>query len=248
MKTVIIDDQELARKKTRTLLENYAPDIQLLGEANGVQAGLACIKEHSPELVLLDVEMGDGTGFDLLELCPKIDFKVIFITGHDKFAIRAFKFCAIDYLLKPVGFNDLIGALERAKAEVGNTQKHEVTVDALLKHKQAQGKSDKIVLSDAETIYLLDKSEVIRCQSEGNYTKFYLTEERTILIARTLKSYIEMLDGNTFFRPHRSHFINLLHFDKYDKRNGGVIYMKDGSALPIAVGRKDFLLEALQKI
>jgi two-component system LytT family response regulator len=248
MKLIIVDDQVLAREKTRMLLENYAPNVQILAEADGVRAGLACIQEHQPELVLLDVEMEDGTGFDLLSLCPEINFKVIFITGHNAFAIRAFKFSAIDYLLKPIALNELLDALKKAESELNQTKQNALSVDALLQNKQAEGKSEKLVLSDAEHIYLLDKSEIIRCQSEGNYTKFYLTEDRTMLIAKTLKSYVALLDGGTFFRPHRSHFINLLHFDKYDKRDGGIIYMKDKSSLPVAMGRKDFLLKALQTL
>ena len=192
--------------------------------------------------------MKDGTGFDLLKLCPKINFKVIFITGHDAYAIKAFRFSAIDYLLKPIDIDDLLTALEKAQSELNEKNHNALSVDALLQNRQLEQASQKLVLADAENIYLLDRSEIIRCQSEGNYTRFYLTEERTMLIAKTLKNYVEMLEGGTFFRPHRSHLINLLHFEKYEKKDGGTIFMKDGSFLPVAVGRKDFLLEALKML
>ena len=248
MRTILIDDEQLARDKTRLLLETYASDVQIIAEADGVQAGLKCIQDHQPELVLLDIEMNDGTGFDLLQKCPEINFKVIFITSHDAFAIRAFRVSAIDYLLKPIDIDDLLEALKKAKEEIHSTQISALSIQTLLQNQQKKSRNEKLVLSDAENIYLIEQSEIIRCQSEGNYTKFFLTENRNILIAKTLKTYIDLLDGKYFFRSHRSHLINLQHFQKYEKKEGGSIHLKDGSCVPIATGRKDHLMTALKTV
>ena len=244
MNTVIIDDKSSVRNTLKMMLEVYAPQVNLLGEADGIQTGLQLIKEKQPELVLLDVEMEDGTGFDLLSLCPQIDFKTIFITAHDIYAIHAFKFSAVDYLLKPVNPEELVKALE--KANLQQHVHHQAAMQNLMQNQKENKKSQKLVLGNTENIYLVDLNEVIRCQAEGNYTRFYLTEDRVILVSKTLKEYVEILDTANFFRAHKSHIFNLSFFSRFERKDGGTVHLKDGSTLPVAVRRKDELLEVLK--
>ncbi|WP_422361569.1 LytR/AlgR family response regulator transcription factor [Reichenbachiella sp.] len=247
MRIVLIDDNAAVRENLRLLLKIYAPESSVVGEANGVKSGLVCIKEHKPDLVLLDVEMNDGTGFDLLALYPDIDFKLIFVTGHNEYAIKAFKYSAIDYVLKPVDPDDLQSALTKAM-QAHDAQEERIKVTNLVQNKSLALSERKILLKDAETVYLVLVSDVIRCESEANYTMFYLVDKRKIMVSKTLKEFDQLLEGQSFFRAHQSHLINLSHFDRYEKKEGGIIHMKDGSTLPVAVRKKEALLTALSQL
>lgn len=244
MRIVLIDDDEVVRDNLRTLLAIYAPECAVIAEADGVQTGLTCLKKYQPDLLLLDVEMKDGTGFDLLSIYGQLDFKVIFVTGHDGYAIKAFKFSAIDYVLKPIDPEDLVSALNKAKKPV-DKQEQNLKVRNLVQNKNEGSKDQKIVLKDAETVYLIAVKDIIRCESETNYTRFFLTDGRILMISKTLKEYDSLFEGQFFFRAHQSHLINLQHFDRYDKREGGILHMKDGSTLPVAVRKKESLMVAL---
>ncbi|WKK82209.2 LytR/AlgR family response regulator transcription factor [Marivirga arenosa] len=247
MRTVIIDDNEPTRKKIKTLLSLYTPEIDIIGEADGVETGFKCINNTKPELVLLDIEMGDGTGFDLLNLYKNPEFVVVFITAHDGYAIRAFQSSAIGYILKPIDSSNLIDTINKAK-EQSTLLNNELTIQTLLKNTKSNKKLEKLILSDAENFYLIDISDVIRCESESNYTRFHLVDNQRILIAKTMKSYEEILEANGFFRVHRSHLINLNYFTRLDKKDGGTIFLKDGSDVPLATRRKNLLIEALSKL
>ena len=247
MRTILIDDETVARDNLKTMLSIYAPEVQIVAEADGVKTGLATIKEYKPELVLLDVEMKDGTGFDLLSFYGRLDFKVIFVTGHDAYAIRAFKISAIDYVLKPVDPDDLVSAINKAQqATDGNEQQIKVT--NLVQNNRENLANQKIILKDSETVYLVAVKDIVRCESETNYTRFYLVDGRVLMVSKTLKEYDTLFEGQNFFRAHQSHLINLFHFDRYEKKDGGTVFMKDGSALPVAVRKKESLLQALEKL
>jgi two-component system, LytTR family, response regulator len=244
MQILLIDDDAVVRDNLKTLLSIYAPESTIIAEADGVKTGLACLKTHKPDVVLLDVEMKDGTGFDLLSIYGELDFKVIFVTGHDGYAIKAFKYSAVDYLLKPVDPADLMLALK--KINLANDRNEENLKIANLKHNKNTAHDDQtIVLKDTETVYLVKIKDIIRCESDKNYTLFFLADGRKITITKTLKEYDALLEGHSFFRAHQSHLINLKHFDRYEKREGGIVFMKDGSTLPVAVRKKESLMQAL---
>lgn len=247
MRVVLVDDDDVVKDNLKTLLSIYVPDAEVVGEADGIKTGLECLMKHKPDLLLLDVEMKDGTGFDLLSIYGSLDFKVIFITGHDAYAIKAFKFSAIDYLLKPVDPELLSKALDRAKTAIDQNEQN-LKVTTLEHNRNTPPQNQKVILKDAETVYLVTVSDIIRCEAQANYTKFYLNDGRKILVSKTLKEYDSLFDGKLFFRAHQSHLINLLHFDRYEKKDGGIIHMKDGSLLPVAVRKKDQLMEALEKL
>ena len=237
LQVVIIDDVAAMRAALRSLLERI-PNVVVAGEADGVKEGLALIRRLQPDIVFLDVEMKDGTGFDLLSRLEKRAVKVIFVTGHDDYAIKAFKFSAVDYLLKPVDLDDLMEALEKVSVR----EKSETQLNNLLNdHKTLS----RIVLSDQRNTYLVELTDIVRVMSDVNYTRFFLRDERQIVVAKTLKVYDEMLTPSGFFRSHQSHLINLLFFDRLDKAEGGVIFMKNGEQVPISVRKKDDLIQAL---
>ena len=243
MKAVLIDDQSHVRENLKMLLGEFVPEVAVIAEADGVKSGLDCLKKYKPDLVFLDIEMADGSGFDLLSLIKERTFRVIFVTGHDGYAIRAFRVAAIDYLLKPVDPDDLIEAVEKAKRQ-GPLQQVQVN-EAVAS--QSADKLKQLVLSDADNVYLVQLSEIIRCQSEDNYTRFFLLDGRKLLISRTMKEFAELLEKAGFFRSHQSHLINLAFFDHLDKRDGGTIFLKDGSSVPLATRKKDNLLQALRE-
>ncbi|SMD33170.1 two component transcriptional regulator, LytTR family [Reichenbachiella faecimaris] len=247
MRLVLIDDESTVRENLKILLNMYTPHAKVVGEASGVQEGLTCIKLNHPDLVLLDVEMKDGTGFDLLAMYGKIDFKLIFVTGHNEYAIKAFKYSAIDYVLKPIDPDDLKAAIGKA-SEHFDEQELNLKVSNLVGNKNTVNEQQNVILKDAENVYLVAVEDIIRCESEANYTKFFLSDGRKLIISKTLKEYDQLFAGQSFFRAHQSHLINLNHFDRYEKKEGGIVYMKDGSVLPVAVRKKEALMIRLQSL
>lgn len=247
MRIVLVDDEKAVRENLKILVRRFIPEAEIVGEANGVQSGLHCLKEHQPDLLLLDVEMKDGTGFDLLALYGELSFKVIFVTGHDRFAIKAFKYSAIDYLLKPVDPFELKQSLEKAHTLI-STQEQQLKVENLVSNRSRSQNEQKIVLKDQEAIYLIGVKDVIRCESETNYTRFYLQDGRKLTISKTLKEFDKLFEGLSFFRSHQSHLINLKYFDRFEKRDGGTIHLKDGSAVPLAVRKREALMQMLDNL
>jgi two-component system, LytTR family, response regulator len=248
MKAVIIDDEKEQRELHKMILETYCPAIQVVGEANGVAAGVTLINKLAPDLVLLDIEMGDGTGFDLLKKLIPIEFKVIFVTAHHEFAVKAFKFSALDYLLKPIDPEELQLAVQKALS-LHSQDKMKLQLSVLLSNIQDfAGEVKKLILKDSENIHLVSIGEIVRLESEKNYTTFFLTENRKILISKTLKEYEQILEDKGFFRCHQSHLVNLNYLVKIDKRDGGSLLMKDGVLLPLATRRKEELMRILENM
>jgi two-component system LytT family response regulator len=188
--------------------------------------------------------MDDGTGFDLLERSSTIDFKVIFITAYEEYAIKAFKFSAIDYLLKPVDPDDLIAAVEKAKTQILRELKLQLST---LSDNLSTGKKKTLVIKTMDKIHYIDVSNIIRCESDRNYTFFYLNNDRKIIASLPLKEYEELLDRNSFFRIHKSHLVNIDYVETYIKGDGGFLVLKDNSKLPVAIRKKDGLLKILAK-
>lgn len=241
-RTIIIDDEEDARNTLSAFIRQYCPKIEVVAEGTGVQDGYRKIMAHEPELVLLDIQMEDGTGFDLLEKIRNPKFQVIFCTAFDEFAIRAFKYSAIDYLLKPIDPDELIEAVSKVKENEGGTQQEKV--DLLLDHRQ-KGYSDRITLSSQEGLTVVKLSEIIRLESDSNYTKFFLNSGERTIVPRSLKEFEEMLPKEQFYRTHQSHIINMEHVKKYMKEDGGYILMVDGSEVLVARRRKEDFLSFL---
>lgn len=248
MKIVIIDDEARARKSIADILNLSPRNFEVVEEADGVKTGIEAIRKHKPDLILLDINMPDGTGFDLLKALDYINFKIIFITAYEKFAVKAFEFSAIDYILKPTDPKKLLEAIEKA-LQVVEQENINFKLNALFANLDSVNPdSKKLVLKTAEKIYLVSTSDIIRCESDLGYTQFYLSTGKNILVSKNLKDYEVMLHGLGFFRIHQSHLINLKYIDYYDKTEGGSIKMTDKSMLPLSRRKKDSFLKLINMI
>ncbi len=243
LKTVIIDDEPRARETIRNMLELYCPELLIVGEGNSVKAGVEVILFAQPDVVLLDIKMPDGTGFDLLKQLPEINFSLVFITAYDEFAIKAFKFNALDYLLKPIDPDELINTVSRITQQETNHNDLSLILDNLRTLSQDQ---KKIVLKTVGSIYVISVSDIVRCESSGNYTRFFIVGEQPIMVSRTMKEYEEMLKDLRFLRVHQSHLVNIDHIKRFDKSDGGTLIMSEGVGVPVATRKKEVVLMALE--
>ena len=247
LRTIIIDDEQSVRKTLEKLLARNCPNVKLVAEADGVNSGIETIRKYHPDLILLDIKMDDGTGFDLLKQLEPVDFKVIFITAYDQYAIKAIKFSALDYLLKPVDPEDLTEAINKAEKLVVNELNQQL--NTLEENMLTQEKSKKkIILKTFDNIYLVKLIDIVYCESNDNYTNFHLLGDKKILVSNTLKDYDEMLSEYGFFRAHKSYLVNLMHIDRFEKADGGSVVLNNEIKIPVASRKKDQLLEMLHKI
>jgi two-component system LytT family response regulator len=246
-RTLIIDDEAHVRETLIHLLKDYCPQVKVVGEADSVASGITAIREKRPELVLLDIKMGDGTGFNLLEHFDTIPFRVIFITAHEQHAIEAFRFSAVDYILKPVNPEKLADAVERAEKMVQQT--FLTQLDALRENlNPLDPKNKKIVIKTADNIYLLNTRDIINCESDGCYTVIEPANEGKIIVSRVLKEFDELLSGFGFFRVHRSHLINLQHIKRLEKQEGGYVVMSNDRKIPLSPRGRERLLELFEEL
>jgi len=244
-RAVIIDDEDASRLTLKALIERYVSDIQIVAEASDVESGLAVIRQFTPDLVFLDIQMPDGSGFRLLEMLPEIDFNVIFTTAFDQYAIKAIKFSALDYLLKPIVPDDLIKAYAKHKESMSGADR-KVSYKALLENLSPEPK--RIVLHTFEGLHVVDTSDIIRCQSDDCYTNFFLNGGKRIIVSKTLKEIEEQLTGKDFIRPHKSHLINVSYIKTVVRNDGGYIIMKDGSEIPISRRKKEMVFDIINKL
>jgi two-component system LytT family response regulator len=246
MKVAIIDDEEDARITLRMLLLSEEPTAKIK-EGVGVTSGLKLIRDYKPEIVFLDVMMKDGTGFDLLKQLPSIDFKLVIVSGHNEFALQAFRFSAVDYLVKPVDSDELRSTLSRIRSSV--TQPWQQIMEVLKQGIQPIKEADrKIVLKDMNAVYVVSVNSIVRCEASDNYTTFYMGDQAPIIVSRSLKEYEDLLAPLKFIRVHQSHLINLHQLQQFNKREGGSIKMKDGSEVPVSSRKRETILAELAKL
>jgi two-component system LytT family response regulator len=245
-KAFIIDDElQSCNFLHKTLLE-YFPEIMVAGEASNVEKGLRGIKEHKPDIVFLDIQMKGETGFDLLNKLDKIDFSLIFTTAYDQYAIKAFRFNAIDYLLKPIITNELIEAVNKVKQRTVTQTALKEQVDQLYKDIKNPDKiHDKIAVPTGEGFIVIPINEIVYCHASSNYTEFYLTDKKCIVSSYTLKQYDVILTLQSFFRAHRSYLINMAHVKMYRKGEGGEIVMSNGHEIELSRTHKGEFLHLL---
>jgi len=244
---IIIDDEPHMRHTIRKMLNSLCPDVKILSEAGSVAEGVAAIKNLHPDLIFLDIKMDDGTGFDLLKQMKPIDFKVIFITAWENFAIKAFKFSALDYLLKPIDPDDLVQSVQKARQTIQsdfNTQ-----LENLNEHLHDQDKTNKkIIIRTAENIHLVKVKDIVFCESDGNYTTVNLVDEARIIVSSTLREYEDLLLEYGFFRVHKSYLINLRFISRFEKAEGGMIVLETGVKIPVASRKREQLLEMFNRM
>ncbi|MDB4905174.1 MAG: DNA-binding response regulator [Mucilaginibacter sp.] len=246
-KAYIIDDEILSRNLLIRMLQRYCPEIQVSGQASSVEEGLSGITKHSPDIVFLDIQMNGETGFDLLNRLPEINFALIFTTAFDKYAIKAFRFNAIDYLLKPIATDELTEAVNKVKQRALQAESASKIYIEQLYHEitNPQKTHDKIAIPTAEGFLVIPVKEIVYCHANSNYTEFYLIDKKCLLSSYTLKQYDEMLTPQSFFRTHRSYLINLAHVKMYRKGDGGEIVMSNGHEIELAKTHKDEFMHLL---
>ncbi|MDQ1140759.1 LytR/AlgR family response regulator transcription factor [Pedobacter agri] len=248
IRTLIIEDEPAIRKEIEWLLQKET-QFNLIGFATSVAESLVLIRATKPELILMDIQLTDGTAFDILDQLDEIPFRIIFITAYNHFAVKAIKFGALDYLLKPLDDAEFKSALSKIITEDENHLAQQKQQISILKSQSGHGESDldsRIVLHTLEFLQVLQLREIIYCQSEGGYTNFFLTEGRRIMISKPLKFYDELLPEKWFLRPHQSYLVNVLYVDKFLK--SGTIVLKDKTEIPVSGRRKDYILQHINHI
>lgn len=249
IRAIIIDDESRSRENITHILKMHCRDIEIADQADSIYSGIISIKKHNPDLIFLDIKLPDGTGFNLLREFSNINFKVIFITAYEEYAIKAFKFSAMDYLLKPIDPEELINAVSKARetieAESLSRRINEFMSQINLFKKFGLGK--KIVLKTLDNLYVIDSNDIISIKSEDNYCRFYLVDNKNILVSYSLKEYIKELENNAFYRTYKSYAVNLHHIKRYNRAENSCI-MSDGSIIPVSYRRKDELFNILKNI
>lgn len=248
IRTLIIEDEPAVRKEIEWLIKQQN-EFNLLGSATSVAESLVLIKATNPELILMDIQLTDGTAFDILNQLEEINFKIIFITAYNHFAVKAIKFGAMDYLLKPLDESELQSALNKIINEGVNGIPKQQQQLSILKSQSGNNESDlesRLVLHTLEFLQVLQLKEIIYCQSEGGYTNFFLSEGRKIMISKPLKFYDELLPEKWFLRPHQSYLVNVLYVDKFLK--SGTIILKDKTEIPVSGRRKEYILQHINHI
>ncbi|MBL4904826.1 MAG: response regulator transcription factor [Flavobacteriaceae bacterium] len=243
---ILIDDIPVALEMLTNDLIHKHPEIAIIGTAKSVVEGAKLLQKQKPDILFLDIMLGDGTGFDLLEIVPNLTAKIIFVTASDEFALRAFKFAAIDYILKPYSDKELANAIEKVKE---NMQPDKEQLHILKKAVSTPGKyPTKISLHTFDKITVVSLSDVIRCESDNNYTTFFFEDGQKILVSKTLKYYADLLNEQQFLRVHRSHLVNMKYIASYIKTDGGYLMLKNKKSIPVSVRKRSEVIEALDNI
>lgn len=248
LRAVIVEDEKRSRETLFGLLKMYCKNVEIVGEAENVQEGLLLIRQQRPEVVFLDIQMPDGSGFKLLEQIEDVKFDVIFTTAYDQFAIKAIRYSALDYLLKPIYPDDLIRAVKKAEKNKQILKSNE-NIKVLLENiNLPPAESPKIILSTSEKINVVKVDDIIRCESDNYYTMFFFTNGKKLLVSKTLKEQEELLGEHNFIRPHKSHLVNVKYIKSYIKSDGGMILMENGSKVPVSRRKKEHIIEIINNL
>ena len=245
IQAIIIDDERHSCDALKMLLEKCCPQIQVAATCHSAKAGIAKISELKPDLIFLDIEMPYLNGFQMLEQIPNIDFEIIFTTSYDQYAIKAFKFSALDYLLKPVDREELEKAVQKISKKINPFISQQLEI-LLQKINQQSVPVLRIALPTMQGLEFIPVESIIHCTSSNNYTEFFLTDKKKLLVSRTLKEAEDMLADHAFIRVHHSHIVNLNAITKYVKGEGGYLVMADGSSIDVSRSRKELLMQKLQ--
>lgn len=246
IKAIIIDDIEQARTTFKMDLATYAADVEVVAEASGVVEGAKLLKHTKPDILFLDIQMQDGSGFDLLDLLSDISFKIIFITASDAHAIKAFKYAAIDYLLKPIDPDELVRAMDKfRKHQLNENETYKLLNESI---KNQQRINTKLALHSQDKINIVDISTIIRCESDVNYTRFYFQDGKKLVVSKTLKEFEEILKEQGFYRVHQSHLINTKFIREFVKTDGGHLTMTDNSIIPVSTRKRPDVMKMLEEI
>lgn len=245
IKAIIVDDEPYCGTSLKTLLERYCPQVNVAGIFYSGEDALPAIREKQPQIVFLDIEMPGMNGFEMLEQIPEINFEIIFTTSYDQYAIKAIRFSALDYLLKPVDRDELQRAVQKVSERLQQPLPQQLEI-LLQKLYQPASAIQKIALPTMEGLQMIAIDSIISCASDDNYTIFLLKNNQKLVVSRTLKVIEEMLEEHHFLRVHKSFLVNLNEVNKYIKGEGGYLVMSDGSTVDVSRTRKEILLKKLQ--
>jgi len=241
----IVDDEPYSCEALVTLLERYCPDVKVLDICYSAASALVSIKEQNPQILFLDIEMPHMNGFELLEKLPEINFELIFTTSYDQYAIKAIRFSALDYLLKPIDQEELKKAVQKAVNSMQRPLPQQIEI-LLQKLSHPTIAVNKIAIPTIEGLQMVLVESIINCESDRNYAVLFLKNKQKIVASRSLKEIEEMLDDYSFARVHHSHLVNLNEVEKYIKGEGGYLLMSDGRTVDVSRSRKEILLKKLQ--
>lgn len=245
---VIIDDEEDGRDALRMAIERYCPEVSVLKICETPESGLGSITELKPDLVFLDVQMPNMSGFDVLLKASPVSFEAIFVSAYDKYAIKAIKFSALDYLLKPIDVDELIHAVQKVKERLHRKNNSYQYQSVLNNVQHRSGKIRRLAVPSMEGIDFFDTDDIIYCEADGNYTSVHLVNKSKKLITRRLKDFENILTESGFCRVHNSYLINIRHVQKYVKGEGGYVIMSGGQKVDISRRKKEEFLGLLNKV
>jgi two-component system LytT family response regulator len=238
LRTVIVDDEVKNVKILKALLRDYCPQIEVIGEAGNVEDAYTLIIKSKPDLLFIDIVMPYGTAFDLLNKLIPIEFDVVFVTAHDNFAIKAFKYSALDYLLKPVNIEELQNVVQKAVIKSSNKTVNDQLAVLFSQYKNNNNSTSSLAVPTVEGLLFYDLDEIIRIEASGAYTIIYSVKREKVVSSKNIKEYELQLPAENFYRVHNSHIINIKRLLKYDKGRGGLLTMEDGSVVELASRRK----------
>lgn len=247
IRTIIVEDEEQKRISLRKMLNELRPDVEIVGEAADVNSAMEIIKKQNPDLVFLDIKLPDGTSFDLLEQLSPINFKIIFVTAFQEYAVQAFKFSAVDYILKPISAQELTDAIDKAVNILW--AEYNMKINTLLQNHNAFDPNEKrIILKTIDKVYVVKMNEIVRCESDASYCHFLLMDGKKITMSKPLKEYASMFNDYGFFRVHKSHLVNIRLVKRFDRSEGGFVIMENDEKVPVSSYKRDELLEFLESI
>ncbi len=241
---VIIDDEKSGRTHLATLVNQFCSEIEIAGMADGVESGLQLLKESPPQLLFLDIEMNDGTGFDLLEKYGRISFEVIFVTAYNQYGVHAIKFSAIDYILKPIDERVLMKAVDKAAKQI-ELKNENIRLKNLLQNVSLGNQNKRIALPFVDHIDFVEVNKIIRLEAEGSYTRLIVGDD-VFLVSKNLKEYEEMLSLHGFIRTHQAHLVNPAYIKSLVKSDGGYLLLVNGDTVPISRLRKNEVISLLK--
>lgn len=243
IKSILVDDEKHGRENLVGILKQHCSEVAILGEADSVEHAILLIKKHKPELVFLDIEMPKANGFQLLEHFSDINFEVIFVTAYDHYAIKAIRFSAADYILKPINYKDVEIAVERVAKRIQLKEENR-RVKQLYRNIH-QPSNPRIGLPTADRIEFVEVDKIIRCQGEGNYTHIFFEGKKALFVAKTLVEFEDLLQEYSFVRVHKSNLVNLNHVVAYLKKDGGILELSNGDEVAVSRRRREMVKEKL---
>lgn len=248
LKVLIVDDEENVRAALSQMLHHYCDDTYFAGGYSNIPDAVRAIKENKPDVLLLDVEIGEESGFDIFKHVPYPDFKVIFITAYQQYAVQAFRFAALDYLLKPVDPDQLSKAINKA-FDAMDREKFSMKIASFFQNVESlTNKAKRIALKTAENIHIVNLNDIMYCESEGNYTTFFMADKSRIMVSQTLGDYEDLFNEYGFIRTHKSFLINLQFIKRYEKGEGGKIILNDNTNIPVATRKKEQVVQLLSRL